>query len=102
MHQQRQILVICNEDNSVKIEVPSLSSCVTQGDTLEEALANVREAIDLYIELLIEDGEPLTIPQKTLWMLCTEEIKKLCEAPCKFCHFFICNKNRGFILSVRA
>ena len=59
MHQQRQVLVIYNEDDSVTIEVPSLPGCVTQGDTLEEALANVREAIDLYIEVLIEDREPV-------------------------------------------
>jgi predicted RNase H-like HicB family nuclease len=32
---------------------------VTQGDTLEDALANAAEAIDLYLEVLLEDGEPI-------------------------------------------
>ena len=30
--------------------VPSLKGCVTQGDTFEEALKNIKEAIELYIE----------------------------------------------------
>ena len=36
--------------------VPSLSGCISEGETEEEALANIREAIELYIESLIEDG----------------------------------------------
>lgn len=31
-------------------EVPSLPGCVSQGDTVDEARANIREAIELYIE----------------------------------------------------
>ncbi|HOC94329.1 MAG TPA: type II toxin-antitoxin system HicB family antitoxin [bacterium] len=31
-------------------EVPSLPGCVSQGDTVDEAMANIREAIELYIE----------------------------------------------------
>ena len=31
--------------------VPALKGCVSQGDTFEEALKNIREAIELYIEL---------------------------------------------------
>jgi len=30
--------------------VPSLPGCISEGDTLEEALANTREAIELYLE----------------------------------------------------
>ncbi|CAK8717754.1 HicB-like antitoxin of toxin-antitoxin system domain-containing protein [Candidatus Electronema halotolerans] len=30
--------------------VPSLQGCVSQGDTLEEVLANIKEAVELYLE----------------------------------------------------
>ncbi|MBI2578095.1 MAG: type II toxin-antitoxin system HicB family antitoxin [Candidatus Aenigmarchaeota archaeon] len=39
--------------------VPSLPGCITEGDTLAEAKKNVREAIRLYCESLVKDGEEL-------------------------------------------
>lgn len=39
--------------------VPSLPGCASQGETVEEALANIREAIELYLESLKKDGLPL-------------------------------------------
>jgi predicted RNase H-like HicB family nuclease len=36
-----------------------LPGCVSQGDTWEEAVANIREAIEGYIEVLEEDGKPI-------------------------------------------
>jgi len=35
--------------------VPSLKGCVSQGDTLEGALANIKEAIELYLEDIGKD-----------------------------------------------
>jgi predicted RNase H-like HicB family nuclease len=53
----RQVIIIQDEENAgYTIEVPSLPGCISQGDTLEEALANIKEAIALYIEVLVEDG----------------------------------------------
>lgn len=46
-------------DGGYVVRVPALAGCHTQGDTYEEALANVREAIQLVIECLQESGEPL-------------------------------------------
>jgi len=43
---------------------PLLKGCHSQGETEEEALANVREAIELYIESLLEDGEPIPFPEE--------------------------------------
>ena len=40
---------------------PVLKGCHTQGDTLEEALQNMREAIDLYLESLLDHGEPIPV-----------------------------------------
>ena len=39
--------------------VPSLPGCVSQGDTHEDVMANIREAIDLYIEDCVESGDPV-------------------------------------------
>jgi len=36
--------------------VPALKGCVSQGDTKEEALHNLKEAMEAYIEALLEDG----------------------------------------------
>lgn len=35
---------------------PALKGCVSQGETREEALKNIREAMEVYIEALLEDG----------------------------------------------
>lgn len=39
--------------------VPALPGCVTQGDTRDEALVNVREAMELYIEDCVAAGDPV-------------------------------------------
>lgn len=44
-------------------ECPSLPGCFSQGETVEETLANIKEAIELYIESLIARGLP--IPEET-------------------------------------
>lgn len=49
------------------VTCPALPGLVTQGETLEEARANAMEAIDLYLEVLLEGGEP--IPQDVAPML---------------------------------
>ncbi len=41
------------------VYVPALKGCVSQGDTKEEALSNIREAIEVYLEALMEDGLPV-------------------------------------------
>ncbi len=63
------ILIPDSEVGGYTVEVPSLPGCVTEGDTVEEALANAREAIDLYIEtrrdlgldIPSEDGAPVLV-----------------------------------------
>jgi predicted RNase H-like HicB family nuclease len=42
---------------------PVLPGCVSQGRTKREAMRNIREAIELYIEVLLEDGLP--VPMET-------------------------------------
>ena len=38
---------------------PALKGCVSQGESKQQALQNVREAMEAYIEALIEDGLPV-------------------------------------------
>lgn len=38
------------QDGGFSVSVPTLSGCFSQGDTFEEALKNIREAISLYLE----------------------------------------------------
>jgi len=45
---------------------PSLPGCYSQGDTVDEALANIREAVELCVEDMRARGEPLPDPSKTL------------------------------------
>lgn len=46
-------------DGGYSVSVPALPGCHSQGDTREEALANIREAIELYVETLREAGEAI-------------------------------------------
>lgn len=45
---------------------PKLPPVVTYGGTLEEAQADAREAIELCLELMLEDGEPVPPPDVDL------------------------------------
>ncbi|MSP78579.1 MAG: type II toxin-antitoxin system HicB family antitoxin [Dehalococcoidia bacterium] len=49
------------DDGGYHAFCPSLKGCHTQGDTLEEALTNIHEAIESYLESLRKHGEPLPI-----------------------------------------
>jgi predicted RNase H-like HicB family nuclease len=57
----RQVIVIPDlESGGFTVTVPSLPGCLSEGDTEEEALANIRDAIDLYIEDIIADREEVS------------------------------------------
>jgi predicted RNase H-like HicB family nuclease len=62
--QQRTVILYPDEDNYWVVEVPSLPGCISQGETKEEALTNIQEAISLYLEVLEERGQ--IIPQTNL------------------------------------
>ena len=49
-----------SEEGGFTVYVPSLPGCISEGETIEEALSNIREAIDLYLE----EEEPLPLPEK--------------------------------------
>lgn len=47
------------------VVVPDLPGCFSAGDTLDEAMDNAREAIDLHVQTMLEDGESIA-PARTL------------------------------------
>ena len=60
----RQFIVVLKptsepDEAGYTVNVPSLPGCITEGDSVDEALANAREAIALYIESLEAAGEPV-------------------------------------------
>ncbi|BAZ15044.1 hypothetical protein NIES4071_69140 [Calothrix sp. NIES-4071] len=52
----RQIIIYPGKDGYWVAECPTLTGCISQGKTKQEAIVNIKEAIDLYIEVLQEKG----------------------------------------------
>jgi len=50
-----------DEDGMWVVECPTIPGCVSQGQNEEEALENIKEAIQLCIEVRAEKGLPLTV-----------------------------------------
>jgi len=59
MRRYTVILTPEREEGGYSVSVPALPGCYTQGETLEEALENARDAIRLYLEDVIASGEPV-------------------------------------------
>ncbi len=58
----RYMVVIERGDDSWGIHVPDLPGCVAVGETREEALRLIREAIEFHIDGLRQDGAPIPTP----------------------------------------
>ena len=54
----RQVVVYPGEDGFWVAECPSLPGCISQGRTKQEAIVNIKEAIEGYIAALDDDGLP--------------------------------------------
>jgi predicted RNase H-like HicB family nuclease len=57
-----RVIIEQDEDGVFVAEVPNLPGCISQGQTRHEALSNVREAVELYLESLEARGEPVPPP----------------------------------------
>ena len=53
------VVIYPGDDGYWVAECPSLPGCISQGQTKEEAVINIREAIQAYIAALTEDGLPV-------------------------------------------
>ncbi len=54
-----KVVLEASEEGGFTVSVPSLPGCISEGETREEALTNIREAIELYLEP-VEDDLPVT------------------------------------------
>jgi antitoxin HicB len=68
------VILQSDETGGFTVDCPILEGCYSQGDTVDEALANIREAIELCIEDLEERGE--TVPDSTKVLTSTISIVK--------------------------
>jgi antitoxin HicB len=50
------------EEGGFFVRIPDLPGCMTQGETIEEALANIKEAKELWLEEMVESGLPIPEP----------------------------------------
>ncbi len=50
-----KVLLEPSEEGGYTIYVPSLPGCISEGETVEDALTNIREAIELYLEPVEDD-----------------------------------------------
>jgi predicted RNase H-like HicB family nuclease len=55
-----QVVLEPSDEGGFTSSVPSLPGCISEGETREEALRNIREAIELYLEPVDDDlaGKP--------------------------------------------
>jgi antitoxin HicB len=67
------------------VEVPELPGCVTEGETVEEAIAMAKDAIEGYIASLVDDGED--VPEEAVPLIITTvEVEAACIPTAKAAH----------------
>ena len=53
------VIIEAGDDGYQVVHCPALPGCWSQGKTRDEAMTNIREAIELYLESLVAHGEPI-------------------------------------------
>jgi predicted RNase H-like HicB family nuclease len=59
MQMKYTVIIEPGKESGYVAYVPVLKGCVSQGKTKAEAIRNIKEAVELYIEALLEDGIPV-------------------------------------------
>ncbi|MGI8970354.1 MAG: type II toxin-antitoxin system HicB family antitoxin [Dehalococcoidia bacterium] len=59
--QRYSVLLIPAEEGGYTVRVPALPEIVTEGDTFEQALTMARDAIDLVLQSMVNEGEEIPI-----------------------------------------
>jgi predicted RNase H-like HicB family nuclease len=73
MIMQYTVIVHNAEEGGYWVEVPLLPGCLSEGGTIDEALSNVREAIELHIQGLKDDGKD--VPKDESFIIGRVEVK---------------------------
>jgi predicted RNase H-like HicB family nuclease len=60
------VVILEDESGGYVAFVPALPGCHTQGDTLQELMDNVREAVELYLETLTEEERKELLQQRVV------------------------------------
>jgi antitoxin HicB len=58
-NQTFRVVITKDEDGTFIADIPSLNHCTSYGDTLELAMANIKEALAGTIEVMLEEGIPV-------------------------------------------
>jgi predicted RNase H-like HicB family nuclease len=69
MHRYEIIMYWSNEDDAFVAEVPELPGCAAHGNTQEMALAEVKQAMDLWVDTAREFGDQIPEPKGERLML---------------------------------
>jgi predicted RNase H-like HicB family nuclease len=56
------IIEVGDDDTAWGVEVPDIPGCYSAGDTLDEAIANAKAAIEGHLEVLADGGEQMPLP----------------------------------------
>ena len=67
----RVVIKRTEEDDCYMADIPSLNTCFAFGDTVEEAMANLQEALEGTLEVMKEDGMPIPDDSKIMEMIIT-------------------------------
>ncbi|MBV8821575.1 MAG: type II toxin-antitoxin system HicB family antitoxin [Ktedonobacteraceae bacterium] len=59
----RFLIIIEQGEHNYSAYVPDLPGCIATGRTLQEVEQNMREAIALHVQGMLEDGEPIPVSQ---------------------------------------
>ena len=60
-----RILLNKEPEGGFTVTVPALPGCITYGETMDEAVANAKEAVEVYLESLTAHGEPIPTEENT-------------------------------------
>lgn len=75
----RVVISRTEEDDGYMADIPSLNRCFAFGDTVEEAMANLHEALEGILETMIEHGWPIPDDSKIMEMTITVPLHKSLE-----------------------
>jgi len=64
---QRTYRILLNREpeGGFTVTVPALPGCITYGETMDEAISNAKEAVELFLESLTAHGEPIPTEENT-------------------------------------